>query len=168
MKKGFTLIELLVVVLIIGILSAVALPQYQLAVDKSKISSNLPKLSSLKNALEAYYLANGSYTDDWSLLDLDGTQGCTVRNNSFGRWYFCGKVRFRTYYNAYIEMQPEEEDASWVYLQYLTYGRKSERLTSGRGSCLAEKSNEHFSKICKTLSDGNCSVSGIWYVCNVP
>ena len=49
-SAGFTLIELLVVVLIIGILAAVAVPQYQLAVDKSKFASNMPLLDSLESA----------------------------------------------------------------------------------------------------------------------
>ena len=68
--KAFTLIELLVVVLIIGILSAVALPQYQKAVTTSKTTQGVIMLKSVYQAALEYQLANGTWPTSFADLSI--------------------------------------------------------------------------------------------------
>ena len=76
--KGFTLIELLIVVLIIAVLAAIALPQYQKAVLKSRFSSLLSATKAVRDGNEAYYMDNNAYTNTMDNLDVRATGGNTT------------------------------------------------------------------------------------------
>ena len=94
MQKAFTLIELLVVVLIIGILAAIALPQYQRAVNRSKVAGIWVMLDSLRKNAEAVYLANGTLPayggiTDELVAEAIGKDYCTKPNNMGAKSAYC-------------------------------------------------------------------------------
>ena len=63
-QKGFTLIELMVVVAVIGVLSAIAIPQYQNYVARAQVAEGFSLVSSGKMAVAEYYNENGSFPTD--------------------------------------------------------------------------------------------------------
>ena len=81
-RRGFTLMELLVVILIIGVLAAVAVPQYKRATLKSRYSGLLPTAKAVAVGDEAYYLGNGYYARSMDELSVvPSAQGVQVALN---------------------------------------------------------------------------------------
>ncbi|EJN6960669.1 pilin [Photobacterium damselae] len=69
-QKGFTLIELMIVVAVIGVLSAIAIPQYQKYVAKAEVASALATMTGVKTNVEAYAVETGSFPADSESTNL--------------------------------------------------------------------------------------------------
>ncbi|WP_424245928.1 prepilin-type N-terminal cleavage/methylation domain-containing protein [Elusimicrobium posterum] len=165
MKKGFTLIELLVVVLIIGILAAIALPQYTKAVGKSRAAEAVTMLSSIMNAQEMYKLQHGEYTDDISELDI------TIPNNRL--WEHQTEEQKKKYYRYRCggkrTCHAEISTTNFPEFEFHTPSEEYEGY-SNKHWCVAQKSNTQAVSICKTFSSKiDESLSGgdkIYYIIN--
>ncbi|WP_424244737.1 prepilin-type N-terminal cleavage/methylation domain-containing protein [Elusimicrobium posterum] len=98
-KNAFTLIELLVVVLIIGILAAIALPQYQKAVFKTKMISAETNMETIDRSIEMLALQLGKSRTQIAMAEYDGLDivpsGCTTRYDDSNYYFECGKEMYR-------------------------------------------------------------------------
>ncbi len=139
-KQAFTLIELLVVVLIIGILAAVAVPQYQKAVEKARAAEAITLLNSIQKGIDAWVLTNGMPTVDTYFieffdgnekaeLDIDVESALTCEE--VGKNTYCHSKYFRYSANCnttscYIEAARFKDDAAGDYEYALLMNMRSE------------------------------------------
>ncbi|MCX7165030.1 MAG: prepilin-type N-terminal cleavage/methylation domain-containing protein [Rhodocyclales bacterium] len=88
--RGFTLIEVMIVVLIIGILTAIAMPQYSEYVLKGKLTEGMSLLSDLQIRQEQYYQDNRTYANGMTPRSAGQTFTATsCVTASAGQTYTC-------------------------------------------------------------------------------
>ncbi len=158
--RGFTLIELLVVVLIIGILAAVAVPQYQKAVAKARVTEAIVALKALSDAEEVYFLANGTYTENLNTLDT------SIPPTSNYYTYSC----FNNQYSSCIARPTQDgyPALEFVFLNHWSSNKgKHWCQADNMEGILTEKGKQKALDICKTFGPQDTSLSeehGPYYI----
>jgi type IV pilus assembly protein PilE len=162
-KMAFTLIELLVVVLIIGILAAIALPQYQKAVLKSKASAVFPLLKAVKDAQERHMLATGSYAENFGQLDIQLSNDCSENLCTLGNnvWRIGnGAITVQLDNNGTNSLtigMVYDFNAYKTYLGGVSTAREGQMICFDRATNIG---NDKFRKVCELFSPSSSFDAG--------
>lgn len=105
MKKGFTLIELLVVVMIIGVLTLIAVPQYDMAVERTRMTEAATNIKILLEGANRYYLGAGAFPANISELDVN-IQGTISGNTLYTKYYYYTIYSNPTYFSVLAYRKP--------------------------------------------------------------
>ena len=146
-KLGFTLIELLVVVLIIGILAAVALPQYQMAVGKTKFIELKAITKIMTEAAQKHYLIHNTYMGVYASLDIDEVPpgiNCTIYNEKQQPFISCFKTIFGKSVGYYVYRETGKPRMCLIYsaketdkASILCQKETKNTLICNNGNCLS-------------------------------
>ncbi len=161
-NTGFTLIELLVVVLIIGILSAVALPQYRVAVEKSRLTQQITLVNAVVRAQELYYLANDQFSDNLADLDFGLPSGCSFPSATDLSWVGCGNYSINYKHggsscNVHGTNSSRWDTGSIRYEKLMTVGG-----CTGETFCHAETADAVAQSVCKSMGGTNPAASSLF------
>lgn len=152
--RAFTLIELLIVVLIIGILAAIALPQYQLARDKAEYAHLINAAKVLKDANERYYLMYQRYSGDTDNLDINLSYNSKTKTETYTRLTFdWGDCRMMDASYAYCNL-------NYPVVEYVLYYDKY----GSKAMCYAMINEPRAEKLCRVVTGKESpeSASGSW------
>lgn len=147
-KKGFSLLELLVVILIIGVLAAIALPQYQMAVYKARFSTLMNSTNAIYDAEERFYMIWGRYTPDLSQLDIS-LEGCELSEDKsycIYDWGVCEVVTYPTLEKATCLNTTSLQNAYSRY--FITHSKGLKRVCYSL-DVNHEDINNKYNKVCK-------------------
>lgn len=163
--KGFTLIELLVVVLIIGILAAIALPQYKMAVAKSRYATMMDLTKAIAYAQDRYFMVHGTHTNNFNDLDIEMPQNY-ISKTTKEYCYDWGECSI-AWTNSLVCYNYQIGAGLFIYLK--NQNQYSE-VKTGKAFCVSNsvQDDDFSNKLCKQITnqDTYTAHESFWLGCN--